>query len=154
MRSLMIGAIAAVTAQTATAQDDEFKVVTTFTIIADMARNVAGDAAVVESITKAGAEILSIPAAFTVPTGQAHWEVLLRARAIETGSFVMAAAQSGDHMGARKTYGHSMIISPWGEVLENAAARNGIISAMIDLDDVARARAAIPALKHDRDYSL
>lgn len=105
-------------------------------------------------LAKAGAEILSIPAAFTVPTGQAHWEVLLRARAIETGSFVMAAAQSGDHMGARKTYGHSMIISPWGEVLENAGTRNGIISAMIDLDDVARARAAIPALKHDRDYSL
>ncbi len=103
-------------------------------------------------LAKAGANILSIPAAFTVPTGKAHWEVLLRARAIETGSYVMAAAQSGDHDGARNTYGHSMIIDPWGEVLSDAGQEVNIIYADIDLEAVTKARNAIPCLQHDREY--
>lgn len=102
------------------------------------------------ALAKQGAEILTVPSAFTVPTGQAHWEVLLRARAIETGSYVIAAAQTGEHMGGRRTYGHSLIVSPWGEVLADAGDAPGIIYADIDLARVAQARAAIPALTHDR----
>lgn len=105
-------------------------------------------------MAKAGAQVLSVPAAFTVPTGQAHWEVLLRARAIECGAFVMAAAQVGDHNGARQTYGHSMIINPWGEILAEAdGEKAGYIIAECDLSRIDQARGAIPALTHDRDYS-
>lgn len=100
-----------------------------------------------------GAQIISVPAAFTVPTGQAHWEVLLRARAIETGSFVMAAAQGGSHRGARKTYGHSMIITPWGKVMEQREEGVGVVMAELHLDEVTKARQAIPALQHDRDFT-
>lgn len=104
-------------------------------------------------MAKHGAEIMLIPAAFTVPTGKAHWSVLTRARAIETGSYVIAAAQVGEHHGGRKTYGHSVIISPWGEVLAEADGEHtGVIYADIELDKVAKARAAIPSLKHDRGY--
>ncbi|PJB73382.1 MAG: amidohydrolase [Alphaproteobacteria bacterium CG_4_9_14_3_um_filter_47_13] len=103
-------------------------------------------------LARAGASILAVPAAFTVPTGQAHWDVLLRARAIETGSFVVAPAQCGTHEGGRKTYGHSMIISPWGEILAEGDAEPGIIIADLDLSEVSKARQAIPALQHDRDY--
>ncbi len=105
-------------------------------------------------LAKAGAQILSIPAAFTVPTGKAHWEVLLRARAIETGCYVIAPAQCGEHEGGRQTYGHSMIISPWGEILAEMGGEVGIITAEINLDEVEKARTAIPALTHDRDYDL
>lgn len=105
-------------------------------------------------MAKAGAQILSAPAAFTVPTGRAHWEVLLRARAIETGSYVIAPAQCGEHEGARKTYGHSMIISPWGEVLAEMGTEVGIITADLDLAEVEKARNSIPALTHDREYTL
>ncbi len=105
-------------------------------------------------LAKAGANILTAPSAFTLPTGQAHWEVLLRARAIETGSFVLAPAQTGEHEGGRQTYGHSMIIGPWGEILAAMETEVGIITADIDLDEVVKARAAIPALTHDRDYTL
>lgn len=105
-------------------------------------------------LAKSGAQILSAPAAFTVPTGEAHWEVLLRARAIETGSFVIAPAQCGEHYEGRKTYGHSMIISPWGEILAEKTEGTGIITADLDLNEVEKARAAIPALTHDRDYTL
>lgn len=104
-------------------------------------------------LAKASANILSVPAAFTVPTGQAHWEVLLRARAIETGSYVIAPAQSGEHEGGRKTYGHSMIIDPWGQILAQKEEGQGIICADINIEQVNKARAAIPALKHDRDYT-
>lgn len=103
---------------------------------------------------KAGADIFTIPAAFTVPTGKAHWEVLLRARAIESGAFVMAPAQSGDHEGARNTYGHSMIISPWGEILAEMKEGIGYILADLDLTAVQKARQAIAALQHDREYKL
>lgn len=105
------------------------------------------------NLAKAGADIISIPAAFTVPTGQAHWEVLLRARAIETGCFVLAPAQSGDHEGARKTYGHSLIIGPWGDILaERTDSGPGIIMADLALQRVLEARNSIPALQHDREF--
>lgn len=105
-------------------------------------------------LAKSGAQILSAPAAFTVPTGEAHWEVLLRARAIETGGFVIAPAQVGEHEAGRKTWGHSMIISPWGEVLAKAENDENIITADLDLDEVEKARKSIPALAHDREYTL
>ena len=106
-------------------------------------------------LAKHGAQILMVPAAFTVPTGKAHWSVLNRARAIETGSFIIAAAQGGEHQGGRKTYGHSMIIAPWGDVLAEAPDdQPGIIMAQLDLDKVTQARNAIPALKHDRGYIM
>lgn len=103
-------------------------------------------------LAKAGAQILTVPAAFTVPTGKAHWETLLRARAIETGSFVLAPAQCGEHEGGRQTYGHSLMIGPWGDVLAEGSEEPGVITAELNLDDVAKARESIPALKHDRDY--
>ncbi len=103
-------------------------------------------------LAKQGATILSVPAAFTVPTGQAHWQTLLRARAIETGSFVIAPAQTGEHDGGRRTYGHSLIIGPWGEVLAEGDAAPGVIYADLDMQAVEKARQAIPALQHDRPY--
>lgn len=102
------------------------------------------------ALAQKGAQIMMVPAAFTVPTGRAHWEILLRARAIETGSFVIAAAQTGEHHGGRKTYGHSLIISPWGEIIAEGGDDTGIIYGEIDLAKVDVARTAIPALKHDR----
>jgi predicted amidohydrolase len=106
-------------------------------------------------LAKAGAQIMAVPAAFTVPTGQAHWHVLLRARAIETGSFVIAPAQAGLHQGGRRTFGHSLIINPWGEIIAQGGADGPeILYADLDLSAVARARAAIPALQHDTDYTL
>jgi deaminated glutathione amidase len=97
--------------------------------------------------------MISIPAAFTVPTGEAHWHVLLRARAIEAGAFVLAPAQCGTHAGGRRTYGHSLIIAPWGEILGEAGETPGIIEAEVDFSKVASARAMIPSLRHDRDYA-
>ena len=105
-------------------------------------------------LAKDGAQILSAPAAFTVPTGKAHWHVLLRARAIETGSFVIAPAQIGEHFEGRKTYGHALIISPWGEILAEKESGTGIITAEINLDDVEKTRQSIPALEHDREYKM
>lgn len=105
-------------------------------------------------MAKAGADILLIPSAFTVPTGRAHWEVLLRARAIETGCFVMAAAQVGTHDGGRQTWGHSMIISPWGDIIAHQDEGEGIILADLDLSKVVAMRGAIPALAHDRPYTI
>lgn len=106
------------------------------------------------ALAKAGAVMLSIPAAFTQTTGKVHWHVLLRARAIETGCFVFAPAQTGVHDGGRKTYGHSLIVSPWGEILADGEEAVGVITTTIDLNRVAEARKAIPALKHDRDFDL
>lgn len=106
-------------------------------------------------LAKAGAEIITVPAAFTVPTGQAHWHSLLRTRAIETGCFILAPAQCGTHVGGRKTYGHSLIIDPWGVVLAEADGDlPQIIFADLNLDDVARVRQMLPSLQHDRDYAL
>ncbi|RCK51649.1 amidohydrolase [Thalassospira profundimaris] len=101
---------------------------------------------------KAGAEILTVPAAFTRTTGQAHWHTLLRARAIETGCFVIAAAQCGDHPGDRQTFGHSLIIDPWGVVLADGGAEPGFITAEIDLERVNEVRAMVPSLRNDHAY--
>jgi predicted amidohydrolase len=105
------------------------------------------------ALAQAGADFLSIPSAFTVPTGQAHWHVLLRARAIENGCFVFAPAQWGEHAEGRKTYGHALIVAPWGEVLAEAADGPGFILAEIDPAKVAEARRSVPALGHDRAFA-
>jgi predicted amidohydrolase len=105
------------------------------------------------ALAKAGAAIITVPAAFTVPTGRAHWHVLLRARAIETGAFILAPAQTGIHDGGRGTYGHSVIISPWGEVLADAGEAPGILLADLDLSKVAEARRMVPSLGHDRTFT-
>ncbi|MGK2873028.1 MAG: carbon-nitrogen hydrolase family protein [Alphaproteobacteria bacterium] len=107
------------------------------------------------TLAKARADFLTIPAAFTKTTGEAHWHILLRARAIETGCFVLAPAQTGTHSGdGRKTYGHSLIIAPWGEILADAGEDVGFILAEIDPERVAKARAQVPALTHDVTYEL
>lgn len=106
-------------------------------------------------LAQAGAEILTIPAAFTRVTGEAHWHVLVRARAIETGSFVIAPAQGGKHEDGRETFGHSLIVAPWGDVLAEAdGAEPGIILADLDLNEVAKARGRIPSLGNDRDVPV
>jgi predicted amidohydrolase len=105
------------------------------------------------ALAQAGASFLTVPSAFTVPTGQAHWHTLLRARAIETGSFVFAPAQCGEHAEGRKTYGHSLIVAPWGEILADGGEEPGVITADIDPAKVAEARSMIPALTHDRRFS-
>ncbi|HXZ01972.1 MAG TPA: carbon-nitrogen hydrolase family protein [Stellaceae bacterium] len=106
------------------------------------------------ALAQAGADFLSIPSAFTVPTGRAHWHVLMRARAIENGAFVFAPAQWGEHAEGRKTYGHSLIVAPWGEILAEAEDGTGYIIAEIDPAAIADARRAVPALRHDRPYAL
>ena len=105
------------------------------------------------TLAQAGARILTVPAAFTRPTGRAHWHTLLRCRAIETGSFIMAPAQCGDHEDGRKTYGHSLIISPWGEILAEAGEEPSIIFADLNLSKVDEARSMVPALNHDRTFA-
>ncbi len=106
------------------------------------------------ALANAGCTVLTYPAAFTVPTGQAHWHVLLRARAIETGSFVLSAAQGGTHDSGRATYGHSIVISPWGEVLAELDDAPGVLVVDIDPAISADTRARIPALKHARRFCL
>lgn len=102
---------------------------------------------------KAGADIITVPAAFTVPTGQAHWETLLRARAIETHAFIIAPAQGGRHEDGRATYGHSLIVDPWGKVLAKLDHDEpGYIVADLDLDAVEAARAKIPAWQGGREF--
>lgn len=105
-------------------------------------------------LAKHGANIMMIPAAFTVPTGQAHWKELIRARSIETGSFSIAAAQCGTHEGGRQTYGHSMIVCPWGNVIAEAGDEPCVILADLDLSLVEKARNAVPALRNDRPYTI
>jgi deaminated glutathione amidase len=95
------------------------------------------------------AHIITVPAAFTVPTGHAHWDVLLRCRAIETGCYIIAAAQCGTHYGGRKTYGHSVIINPWGEIIAQQDGESvGLIYADIDIDNVTKSRQKLPVLQH------
>lgn len=106
------------------------------------------------ALAHAGAFLFTIPSAFTVETGQAHWHVLLRARAIENGAFVMAPAQGGKHANGRSTYGHSLIVSPWGEVLAEAGTEPCVIVADIDPAQSADARARIPSLAHDRPFQV
>ncbi|SIS52156.1 Predicted amidohydrolase [Roseivivax lentus] len=109
------------------------------------------------ALAQAGAEILTVPSAFSTATGPAHWEPLLRARAIETGAFVIAAAQVGTHRArrgkGRQTYGHSMVVSPWGEVLLDAGTDEGVFQVEIDRAAVEDARRKVPALTHDRAFS-
>jgi predicted amidohydrolase len=102
------------------------------------------------ALAHAGADFLSVPAAFTKFTGQAHWHVLLRARAIETGCFVFAPAQCGTHAEGRETFGHSLIVAPWGEVLADGGEAPGVVTAEIDLSRVDKARRMVPSLRHDR----
>jgi deaminated glutathione amidase len=101
-------------------------------------------------IAEAGADVISVPAAFTVPTGRAHWHVLLRARAIEAGLFVVAAAQAGRHADGRQTFGHSLVVDPWGDVLLDMGEDSGVGFADIDLSRISDVRSRIPALSHRR----
>ncbi|HZC38703.1 MAG TPA: carbon-nitrogen hydrolase family protein [Sphingomicrobium sp.] len=101
-------------------------------------------------IAEADADVISVPAAFTVPTGRAHWHVLLRARAIEAGLFVVAAAQVGRHEDGRTTFGHSLVVDPWGEVLLDMGDETGVGFADIDLSRISDVRSRIPALNHRR----
>jgi predicted amidohydrolase len=105
------------------------------------------------SLAQAGADFLAIPSAFTVPTGEAHWHVLMRARAIENGCFVFAPAQWGEHAEGRRTYGHSLIVDPWGGMLADAGEGVGIVSARIEGDAIAKARRMVPSLRHDRPFT-
>jgi predicted amidohydrolase len=103
-------------------------------------------------LAQKGAFAFTIPSSFTVPTGEAHWHVLMRARAIENGAFVIAPAQGGLHANGRKTYGHSLIIGPWGDILAEAGTEPGVIVAEIDPALAAEARAKVPSLQHDREF--
>ena len=106
------------------------------------------------ALAKSGASFLSVPAAFTKVTGEAHWHTLLRARAIESQCYVFAAAQGGRHEHGRDTYGHSLIISPWGQILAEAGVQPGVIFADIHLPAIEDARSRVPSLGHDRPFSV
>lgn len=106
------------------------------------------------ALTNAGVTMLLVPAAFTVPTGQAHWHVLLRARAIEAGSFVIAPAQTGRHEDGRETYGHSLVIDPWGDILLDMEEKAGLALADIDLSRVEEVRGRVPAIANRRDIPV
>ena len=110
--------------------------------------------ALYRALAEAGATMLTIPSAFTVQTGEAHWHVLMRARAIENGSFGFAAAQAGRHESGRETYGHSLIVDPWGRILAEGGTEPGIVMAEIDMSEVAKARARIPSLEHGRRFEI
>lgn len=105
-------------------------------------------------LAHAGARMLAVPSAFNRRTGDAHWHVLMRSRAIETGCYIIAPAQCGDHDDGRKTYGHSLIVAPWGEVLADGGTEPGIVTAELDFDAVDKARSMIPSLEHDRDVTI
>jgi predicted amidohydrolase len=106
------------------------------------------------ALAKAGASIITVPSAFSMPTGEAHWELFVRSRAAETGCFVLAPGQCGLHEGTRRTWGHSMIVGPWGNILAEADDKPGFITADIDLSEVEKYRQNIPALNNDREFSL
>lgn len=110
--------------------------------------------ALYRALAEAGATVLTIPAAFTRQTGEAHWHVLIRARAIETGSFVLAAAQGGLHENGRETFGHSLAVDPWGRVIAEGGGEPGVVMAEIDLSAVAAARARVPSLEHGRRFEI
>ena len=111
--------------------------------------------ALYRALAHAGATLLAVPAAFTVPTGKAHWHALLRARAIENQCFLFAAAQAGTHPSGRMTYGHSLVISPWGEIIVEADGETPmVIMADIDMAAVAEARGKVPSLTHDRKFTV
>jgi predicted amidohydrolase len=110
--------------------------------------------ALYRALAEAGATFLAIPSAFTRQTGEAHWNVLMRARAIENGCFVLAAAQGGTHENGRETYGHSLVVDPWGRVVAEAGTEPGVTMADIDLSAIAAARAKVPSLQHGRRFEV
>jgi predicted amidohydrolase len=110
--------------------------------------------ALYRALAEAGATLLAIPSAFTRVTGEAHWDVLIRARAIENGCFVLAAAQGGQHENGRETHGHSLVVDPWGRVIAKGGREPGVLMADIDLAEVAAARAKIPSLQHGRRFEI
>ena len=110
--------------------------------------------ALYRALAEAGASFLAIPSAFTRQTGEAHWHVLQRARAIENGCFVFAAAQGGKHENGRETYGHSLVVDPWGRVLAEGGTEPGLVMAQIDPSEVVAARSRIPSLHHGRRFEL
>jgi predicted amidohydrolase len=110
--------------------------------------------ALYRALAEAGATFLAIPSAFTKQTGEAHWHVLMRARAIENGSFVFAAAQGGDHENGRSTFGHSLVVDPWGRVLAEGGTEPGVVFADIDPAEVSLARSRIPSLQHGRRFEI
>ena len=110
--------------------------------------------ALYRALAEAGASMLAIPSAFTKQTGEAHWHVLIRTRAIENGCFVLAAAQGGKHENGRDTYGHSLIVDPWGRIIAEAGTEPGIVMARIDPAEVTNARARIPSLQHGRRFEI
>jgi predicted amidohydrolase len=110
--------------------------------------------ALYRALAEAGADVLTVPAAFTKQTGEAHWHLLLRARAVETGCFVLAAAQGGHHQNGRDTFGHSLVVDPWGRVIAEAGIEPGVTIADIDLSLVAEARGRVPALEHGRRFEV
>jgi len=110
--------------------------------------------ALYRALAEAGATMLTIPSAFTRQTGEAHWHVLIRTRAIENGCFVFAAAQGGRHENGRETYGHSLIVDPWGRIIAEGGTEPGIVMAEIDLAEVAKARGRIPSLQHGRRFEM
>lgn len=105
------------------------------------------------ALARAGADFLTVPSAFTRPTGEAHWHVLLRARAIESGAYVFAPAQGGSHENGRETYGHSLIVAPWGELIAEAGVEPCVVMAEVDPAKVSEARGRVPSLTHDRIFS-
>jgi len=110
--------------------------------------------ALYRALAEAGATMLAIPSAFTQKTGEAHWHVLNRARAIENGCYVFAAAQGGKHENGRETFGHSLIVDPWGRVLAEGGSEPGVVMAEIDPAEVAKARGRIPSLEHGRRFEI
>jgi deaminated glutathione amidase len=110
--------------------------------------------ALYRALAEAGATMVAIPSAFTKQTGEAHWHVLIRARAIENGSFVFAAAQGGRHENGRDTYGHSLIVDPWGCIIAEGGTEPGVVMAEIDPAEIANARARIPSLQHGRRFEV
>jgi len=111
-------------------------------------------AALYRELAQNGAQFITIPAAFTQTTGKAHWHTMVRARAIETACYIIAPNQCGHHADKRRSWGHSLIVNPWGEILADGGVEPGIIYADIDLSEVDKARSKIPALKHDRPFTL
>ena len=110
--------------------------------------------ALYRALAEAGATMLTIPSAFTQQTGEAHWHLLVRARAVENGCFVFAAAQGGKHENGRETFGHSLIVDPWGRILAEGGTEPGVVMAEIDMAEVAKARARIPSLQHGRRFEI
>jgi predicted amidohydrolase len=108
---------------------------------------------VYRALAQAGADFLTVPSVFTVPTGSAHWHVLLRTRAIENGCFVFAPAQWGEHTAGRRSYGHALIVDPWGEVLADAGEGVGLVTARIEASRIAEVRRTVPSLTHDRPFT-